>query len=104
MPGTLTSVLKIVFLQKILCKNFILQALFQSAQGSVSIYLTKGSGSGMPKNMRIRIPNTAFMTDENKKSDLLFLISVLCWRSLCLFNEGLILNFLPQNSQASFVG
>ncbi len=48
---------------------FYLQALFQSAQhlyekrersgtGSGSIPLTKGSGSGRPKNMQIRIPNT----------------------------------------------
>ncbi len=47
---------------EILCKNFILQALFQSAQhlyekreGSRSLT----NGSGRPKNMRIRIPNTA---------------------------------------------
>jgi hypothetical protein len=46
----------------------MLQALFQSAQhlyltkkegsGSEFIHLTKGCGSGKPKNIRIRIPNT----------------------------------------------
>jgi hypothetical protein len=56
--GTLSSVLIILFLAKILCKNFILQTLFQSAQhlyekregsGSGSIPLTNRSRSGRPK-------------------------------------------------------
>jgi hypothetical protein len=73
--GTLSSVLKFYFLQKVLCLNFILQALFQSAQhiyekregsgagsgsgaSSGSVPLTNGSGSGKPKNMRVlRIRN-----------------------------------------------
>ncbi len=45
--------LKFNFLLKIICKNFILQVIFQSAQhiyekreGSGSIPLTNGSGSG----------------------------------------------------------
>ncbi len=45
-----------------------MQALFQSAQhlnekreGSESIPLTNGFGSGRPKNMRIRIPNAVFI-------------------------------------------
>jgi hypothetical protein len=61
-------------MQKLLCENVILQALFQSAQhiyekregsgaGSGSVRLSNGSVSGSirPKNMRIRsrIPNTA---------------------------------------------
>ncbi len=66
--GTFSSVLKILIIAKIWCKNFILQALFQSAQhlyekregsgsgsGSGSIHLTNGSWSvtGRPKSMRI---------------------------------------------------
>jgi hypothetical protein len=63
---------------KLLCLNFILQALFKSAQhlyekkegsGSGFIPMTNGSGSGRPKNMRIlrswfliRIPKTAANT------------------------------------------
>jgi hypothetical protein len=59
---------KIKFFAKILCQNFILQALFQSAQniyakreGSGSVPLTNGSGSRRLKIMkfRIRIPNSA---------------------------------------------
>ncbi len=50
----LSSVLKIYFIANLLCKNFILQALFQSAQpisekrvgsGSGSLPLSKGSGT-----------------------------------------------------------
>ncbi len=71
--GTLSSGLKTDVLAKILCYNFILQALFQSAQhlyvkregsGSGSELLTSGSGSGRPKHMRIliqiQIPNTGY--------------------------------------------
>jgi hypothetical protein len=50
--GTLSSVTKIKFFAKILCSNFILQALFQSTQhiyekreGSGSVSLTNGYGS-----------------------------------------------------------
>ncbi len=64
--GTLSSVLKTLFFAKILFKILLCQNLFQSAQhlyekreGSGPIPLTSGSGSGRPKNMRIRIPNTA---------------------------------------------
>ena len=51
-------------------KNFILQALFQSAQhlcekregsGPGSIPLANVSGSWRRKNIRIRIPNTVFL-------------------------------------------
>ncbi len=64
--GILSSVLKFFFfLLKMLCKNFILQALCQSAQhiyekreGSRSVPLTNGTGSVRPKDMRIRRPNT----------------------------------------------
>ncbi len=86
--GTLSSVLKILFFAKVLCYNFILQALFQSAQhiyekreGSGSGPLTNGSGSGRPKNMRgskqerilwiqfgIRIPNTGFTRQKYWKT------------------------------------
>jgi hypothetical protein len=71
--GTLSPVLKMYFFAKILRKNFILQALFQSAQhlyekregsGSIPILLTTESGSWRPKNMRllrIRIPNTGLL-------------------------------------------
>jgi hypothetical protein len=52
--------------------NFILQALFQSAhhlyekrEGFGSIPLTNGSGSGRPKNMLIRIPNTALSLQKS---------------------------------------
>jgi hypothetical protein len=70
--GTSSSDQKILFFSKFLCKNFILQALFQSSQhiyekregsGSGSLPMTNGSGSRRSKNMqilRIRIPNTAF--------------------------------------------
>ncbi len=67
--GILSSVLKIQFFAQKLCKNFILKALFQSAQHlyeerersrSGSIPLTNGSGFGRPKNMQIRISNTRF--------------------------------------------
>ncbi len=72
--GTLSD-LKIWFFAKILCKNFILQELFQSSQhiyekregsgarsgsGSRAVPLNTGSGSGRPKNMRIQIPNTGW--------------------------------------------
>ncbi len=50
---------------KILCLNFILQALIQSTEhiyeirkGSGSVPLTNGSGSGGRINIRIRFPNT----------------------------------------------
>ncbi len=58
--------------------NFILQALFQSAQhiykkregsGARSVPLTNGSESGRPKNMRIlriRIPNTSLIKKKRK--------------------------------------
>jgi hypothetical protein len=57
---------KLNFWLKFCVKIFILRSIFQSAQhlyekreGSGSIPLTNGSGSGRPKNMRIlRIPNT----------------------------------------------
>jgi hypothetical protein len=43
--GTLSSVLKIKFFDKIMCLNFILQALFRSAQ---HLYEKReGSGSGL---------------------------------------------------------
>jgi hypothetical protein len=74
LPAGTSSVLKIYFFAKILCQNFILQALFQAAQhlyekregsgavsGSIPLINGSGSGSGRPKNMRIRIPNTAFL-------------------------------------------
>ncbi len=68
--GSLSSDLKLNFWLKIFCKNFILQAIFQSAQhlyekkdGSGSVPLSNGSESGSwrPKNIRIqiRIPSTA---------------------------------------------
>jgi hypothetical protein len=59
--GTSSSVQKILYFANIFCKNFILQALFQSAQhiyekrkgsGSGFVPLNNGSGSGRPKNMR----------------------------------------------------
>ncbi len=68
-------ILKKIIFAKLFCKNFILQALFQSAQHfyetregsgsgarSLSVPLNNGSGSGWPKNMLIRfqiqIPKT----------------------------------------------
>ncbi len=67
--GTLSLVLKFNFLLKFCTKILFFQALFQYAQqffenreGSVSIPLTNGSGSGRPKSMRILriwIPNIA---------------------------------------------
>jgi hypothetical protein len=87
--GTLSSVLKINFFAKVVCKNFILQALFQSQHlfekregsgaGSGSVPLTNGfgSGSGRPKNMRIqiRILNTAFEDRDEISVKLFQLIS-----------------------------
>jgi hypothetical protein len=69
----LSSVLKIYWFAKTLWYNFILQALFQSAQ---HIYEKKeGSGSGRPNNMRILrirfqigIPNTAWHKSKGKNS------------------------------------
>jgi hypothetical protein len=58
---------KFNFMLKFYVKNFILQALFQSAQhicekregsGGGAGTLTNGTGSRRSKNMRIRIPNT----------------------------------------------
>jgi hypothetical protein len=43
--GTSSSVLKIEHFAKILCKNPVLQALFQKREGSGSAHLTNGSGS-----------------------------------------------------------
>ncbi len=58
--GILSSVLKIEFIAKILCKNPVLQELFQKREGSGSAPMTNRSGSGSwrPKNMRI--PNNAY--------------------------------------------